>query len=586
MAALGPGSAGLAKYNALTDLKAAATTYKLNTYITAALDTTSTKSTASFSDKGRAEMAKKGMMNVLPLAIAHAKMVSAVSKEAAAKGTGAADWLYAWATYTGTNDGSAPLKADGSALASPVASSGCTAYVTANKRCGNYDTCVASPTTDKSTTNQKIMVAFKAGASAANHAIIMAQFSTVYYQATLRYANKMDKENAGGTSSSGKNQGEGEAFSRVLGMAPGLSSAEYAKIQALYDASKENKLTSNYCTMKTILALSPATGMTAADLGVLNEATAQSCIAAEAAAVQAGGIGSTATYDKLTEIKTAAKATADIDAYVVAALKGPSTASFSDKGRAEMIKKALMNQLPILTMKALATSAVVKETAAKGTGAADWKKASVVFTGTYTGTSPYKADGSALAVPVAWAGATAYVTANKRCGNYDTCVASPTTDKSMTNQKIMAAFKAGASAGSAAVAVGQVGIVYFQATLRYANKMDKENAAGGISSSGKNQGEGGAFARCINDYLPAGEYAKIAAMYDSKAANTATDNYVKALAILKANMPTGTTAGDLGTLNELPKAAPTVTPADAGSSASMAQISLTLMVAVALAMYA
>ena len=67
---------------------------------------------------------------------------------------------------------------------------------TSDKRCGNYDTCAAGG--DASKTNIAIYDAFAAGEAdpttyADNAAIISAQNTIVYMQATLRYLNKMDK---------------------------------------------------------------------------------------------------------------------------------------------------------------------------------------------------------------------------------------------------------------------------------------------------------------------------------------------------------------------------------------------------------
>jgi len=285
----------LNSFNTKKGLVQLAITHGLITYIRTALDTDpeggggGVANTEFYTAAGRTEMAKRALMNVLPAKIMFAQMDAAQdSKANGLASESSTEWTYAQAVYTGTATGTRPLKADGGALDSPdaVADSACTAYVTANKRCDNFGTCVATPTTDLSHTNAKIMEAFGKGASQENANTITAQLCTVYYQATLRYLNKMDKENKeGATSSNGKNQGEGQAFSMAIAACPGLPTDQYNIIKALYDTATANKKTTNYCTGLTLLAKHPATGMTPTDLGTLKEATAQVCDAATASSL-------------------------------------------------------------------------------------------------------------------------------------------------------------------------------------------------------------------------------------------------------------------------------------------------------------
>ncbi|MEC7000805.1 MAG: hypothetical protein VXX04_03100, partial [Actinomycetota bacterium] len=82
--------------------------------------------------------------------------------------------------------------------------------------------------------------------------------------------------------------------------------------------------------------------------------------------------------------------------------------------------------------------------------------------------------------------------------------------------------------------------------------MDKDNQAGAGASS-KNQGEGWAFYKVIAPYL-AGADADgantINTAYDRDVVNTVNTNYCTGLPIILKNLPSDTTLGDLGTLNE------------------------------------
>ena len=140
-------------------------------------------------------------------------------------------------------------------------------------------------------------------------------------------------------------------------------------------------------------------------------------------------------------------------------------------------------------------------------------------------------------------------TSDKRCKNYDTCgggdPSGDTGTASNTNIAIYDAFAAGEAdpttyADNAAIISAQNTIVYMQATLRYLNKMDKDNQAGAGASS-KNQGEGWAFYKVIEPYVTANDAdgaATIGAAYDRAVPNTGSTNYCTGLAILLKILPT------------------------------------------------
>ena len=122
-------------------------------------------------------------------------MLSAFTIAKSATGD-AADWKFAKTLYFGA-----------------AASQGSSPSATADKRCGNYDTCVSGG--NAATVNSKIYDAFVAGPSEDGGAATIADgITTTYIQATLRYLNKMDKDVASGSATaSSKNQGEGRSGS-------------------------------------------------------------------------------------------------------------------------------------------------------------------------------------------------------------------------------------------------------------------------------------------------------------------------------------------------------------------------------------
>ena len=120
---------------------------------------------------------------------------------------------------------------------------------TATKRANNYDTWASDGT---ALANSNIAAAFEASDGSA----ITQNIMQTYIQATLRYANKMDRDIGGGAATAGwKNQGEGWGFSLVI--ADALTGANAATIDTMYNLSTRNTAGDNYCTAYTALSLDP-----------------------------------------------------------------------------------------------------------------------------------------------------------------------------------------------------------------------------------------------------------------------------------------------------------------------------------------
>lgn len=277
----------LNSFNTKKGLVQLAITHGLITYIRTALDTDpeggggGVANTEFYTAAGRTEMAKKALMNVLPAKVMFAQMDDAQdSKANGLASESSTEWTYAQAVYTGTATGTRPLKADGEALDTPVAAAGCTAYAAANKLCKNFGTCVATSATatDLSYSNLRIMTAFGRGVETANVAEIKELLCLVNFQAVLRYANKIDRENAGlDTDSLGKNLGEGQAFTLATeGCLKGtLNAGKYDTLMAIFDTTAGNTKETNYDDALVIVngyvAAHPNSLTSAVDLGVLNE---------------------------------------------------------------------------------------------------------------------------------------------------------------------------------------------------------------------------------------------------------------------------------------------------------------------------
>ena len=120
---------------------------------------------------------------------------------------------------------------------------------TATKRANNYDTWASDGT---ALANSNIAAAFEASDGSA----ITQNIMSTYIQATLRYANKMDRDIGGGAATAGwKNQGEGWGFSLVI--ADALTGANAATIDTMYNLSTRNTAGDNYCVAFTALSLDP-----------------------------------------------------------------------------------------------------------------------------------------------------------------------------------------------------------------------------------------------------------------------------------------------------------------------------------------
>eukprot|EP01046_Picozoa_sp_COSAG06_P028164 COSAG06_NODE_2523_length_6725_cov_6.997736_2_plen_1025_part_00 len=480
---------------------------------------------------------------------------------------------------------------------------------TSDKRCGNYDTCAAGG--DASKTNIAIYNAFAAGEAdpstyADNAAIISAQNTVVYMQATLRYLNKMDKDNEAAAGAGSKNQGEGWAFYKVI--QPYLSAVDSAgatTIDTAYDRSTVNTANTNYCTGLPIILKSLPSGTTLGDLGTLIEDysangvdyTAGGCVGPstagliQAAADMKAAIPSDcadmtaaqafyttaltaplyAVHGSLqSQVQALTGADAGLDALIVAAFDG--TGAFADAAtagadgcpaRTEFIVKSIQNNLFSKMTMNLATA-----------GAPDGMDIDDSMSrGQCTGgvNNCYNAGGSHQVVcatdcatdAVAWTRAewvyfgyatpslAPQATATKRASNYGTYAADGTT--ALANSEIAAAFTATSNADMAtgkATIEDQIITTYMQATLRYLNKMDKDVAGGaaGATASWKNQGEGWGFSLVIAEYLGTDDAATIDGMYNLATRNAASNNFCTGATVLLQKLPAGMAA--IGTLSE------------------------------------
>jgi len=230
-----------------------------------------------------------------------------------------------------------------------------------------------------------------------------------------------------------------------------------------------------------------------------------------------------------------------LDGFVQAAIDG--TGAFAglttDAGRVEAVEKGVADQLS--TMMALCSLAgTAKDTAA------NWDLAYAY----YHGDTPARA---------------IYGRANKRCQNYGTCLIDGTTAKA--NQHMLAALvagRAGAVAGDAAITAAQyqifesqMMIVYYQAALRYAYKLDLDVAASDNTRGNDHQGEGWAFWRVVEPYV-VGKVAHMGpdyreALFTTRFYNTENpivgeNHYCGLKNLLESNLPVGTTITDMGAL--------------------------------------
>ena len=206
-----------------------------------------------------------------------------------------------------------------------------------------------------------------------------------------------------------------------------------------------------------------------------------------------------------------------LDDYMLSALDGTGqfagtlSAAHGDmaEARTEAVKKAAQDQILV--------NAVLCTVSSAKTSAAAWDLAYAYWTSDDASKAP-------------WA------RANKRCQNYGTCM-DPTTGElgttgtAMANHKVLDAIAAGSAAAKKTNATyaateetaeaylqleGAITIVYYQAAMRYAYKMDNDLSSSPATATAEHQGEGGAFWRVIAPVVHALDpliTAEIAAMY-------------------------------------------------------------------------
>jgi hypothetical protein len=215
-------------------------------------------------------------------------------------------------------------------------------------------------------------------------------------------------------------------------------------------------------------------------------------------------------------------------------------ASANEAGRTEAVEKGMMDQLLVLsTLCAVRGQESVK---------ANWDLAYAYFYGDAPTDSPYER-------------------ANKRCANYGTCADDGTT--ALANFQILDAL----SEGQAAAEVGNVAaaveaadklmswllLVYCQASVRYAYKLDVAVESGTVIQGGDNQVEGWAFWRVIEPLVATADAeaaATVTEFYNPATPISGTDHYCPTLSLIMSiiphlsNLPDEITVDDFGTLLE------------------------------------
>ncbi|KAK3288890.1 hypothetical protein CYMTET_3644 [Cymbomonas tetramitiformis] len=230
--------------------------------------------TGAMTDDGaRAEGTEKTVLNALLTHTALTHLHTALNMGAAgnrADHEAVAEWDKGWAYYTGADQSCAP-------------------YGTADKRGGNFGT--LSDTAGLESTakaNEDIMAAFvtgqgalRAGSYNANTAqaaynVILQGIQTTYLQASIRYAYKIDVDLASNPPApTGEHRGEGWGFWRIVEPYIASKDADGAKgITDMYDLSKAVSASSSsayyyYCLTKNVIMAALPTGVSSADIGVL-----------------------------------------------------------------------------------------------------------------------------------------------------------------------------------------------------------------------------------------------------------------------------------------------------------------------------
>jgi hypothetical protein len=207
------------------------------------------------------------------------------------------------------------------------------------------------------------------------------------------------------------------------------------------------------------------------------------------------------------------------------------------EARIEAFKKALQDQILV--------TAAISTLQLGPTVATNWRMMYAYWTGANPDSGPWGR-------------------ANKRCKNYGTCggmTSGGNGELANANSNILLATVhatqainnglASSVGPHAATAEGNAMIVYYQAALRYAFKMDKDLAATPPAATAEHQGEGGAFWRVIAAALHARApaAADIVSGYYSMANAPAGFHYCPTEKMLTENLPTGMTeATDFGKL--------------------------------------
>jgi hypothetical protein len=225
------------------------------------------------SDSARSEGIEKTLMNALLTGVALdycSDALNMAAREQTADTQAAASWDKAWAYYAGDNQNNAP-------------------YATADKRAknyGTYSTTAGLESTSKA--NEDIMAAFVSGqnavrantlnmaAASSAYDTILRSIQTTYIQASIRYAYKIDIDLMNNLATA-EHVGEGWGFWRIV--EPYISAKNAAGAQAItdmYDLSKALAASSAtdyyyYCNTVNVLMGALPDGVTAADIGILED---------------------------------------------------------------------------------------------------------------------------------------------------------------------------------------------------------------------------------------------------------------------------------------------------------------------------
>jgi len=471
---------------------------------------------------------------------------------------------------------------------------GATTYGRADKRGADFGTLAAS---GESLANTKIIAALTAGKAATTEAamkaqydIIVGQYKVIYAQNALRYANLLDKDLATGADYT-EDLMEGQAFWRVIApWVAGADAAGAAVMTEMFDTTKVPNAANhyNYCQAKAIVVT--ALGVSAADLGALDEDHVKSAACLDPVATLQTGLPTVVTpagtYTPAADVG-ASLAFSDAVRSVVAlvgdntnyaavtamylssGLRGianmprtgepdwdkfaahfgsptwmsdlvdratatPNTYGKSPGARAEIIEKTLMDAVAVQVILSNLHHATMAHSA--DVTRAHWDAGAATFMGSTSGR-----------------GRTVYERANKRGANYGTLAADGAT--ATANTKIVTALNLGAT-GTATVRTAalatvrdQLKVIYAQATLRYAFLVDRDVADN--LDYYEHQAEGLAFYNVIAPYVAAADptgHAVVQGFFDI--ANTPDSYNYYAFCAVKAVMVKfmGGMASEMGTL--------------------------------------